>query len=173
MSHGPVEVDGACPYVGARCVGHVGLGEAEDAVALLDEARVSREASSVNGAGVSVTDDAGVVGGALHPAGDVEGGYVGRCVVADGDVGVVGLADDYVLAVVGGADGGAVSDLGAPRHREGWGSDGDALQLACKVAHVGRLVVSDALPYHGVAVLVVVPEGVDAVLGGDGGGVDA
>ena len=36
-----------------------------------------------------------------------------------------------------------------------------------------RLVVAHALPYHGVAVLLVVPEGVDAVGGGNGCSVDA
>ena len=47
---------------------------------------------------------------------------------------------------------------------EWWRGDGDALQLSEKVAAMGWLVVAHRLPHHALTVLVVVPEGVVAVV---------
>ena len=78
-----------------------------------------------------------------------------------------------MLAVALASDGPVVGHFHATRVDEGWGSDGDAFQFAEEIAHVGRLVISVHLPDDGIAVLVVMPQGIVAPCGGSGGGIDA
>ena len=70
-------------------------------------------------------------------------------------------------------DGTAIFHLGASCHGVGGRSLSDTLQFTKEVTLVRRLVVSDRLCHHGIAVLVVRPEGRDAVSGGMGCGEDA
>ena len=67
----------------------------------------------------------------------------------------------------------SVVDFCAPRVGEWWRSHGDALQLAYKVAYMRWLVVTQALPHHGLTVLVIVPQGVETMTSGVRRGVDA
>ena len=117
--------------------------------------------------------DAIVVCASLHPAWHVESHYLWRCAFSNAHVHVVVLADDGMLAVEVGADSAAVCHFGASSHCERWRSNRDALKLACEVTYVRRLVVTHTLPYHGIAVLVVVPECVEAMLCWSNGCVDA
>ena len=75
--------------------------------------------------------------------------------------------------VVGRVDGATVFHFGASCHCVGGRSGGDAFSLTEEVTLVGWLVVTYWLGHHGIAVLVVRPEGGDAVGGGMGCGEDA
>ena len=70
-------------------------------------------------------------------------------------------------------DSASIGHFGAAGHDEWWGSHSDALHFTEVVTHVRWLVVTTHLPYHGIAVLVVVPERVVAPFGGGGCRVDA
>ena len=173
-----VEVERAGPDVGLAAVGHVGLRQVQRAVALLHQSHGAGEGSTADVACiVFVVDLCAAVENlarrALHPRRHVERHHVGLGAVGNGNLRVAGLADHHVLAVMCSADGAAVGHLGASRHRERGRGYGNALQLAQEVTLVGRLVVADALPDHCVAVLVVVPQGVDAVGGRRVGSEDA
>ena len=163
LLHRSIEFHHAAPDVGLARMAEVGLGQDEDAVALLDKPCVTGKTASGNGAGVGEAVDGWVggsalaVGGALHPCGYVEGEHGGLCAVVDGDVAVACVADDGVLAVQRRRDGAAVGHLGTPVHGEWRWSQGDALHLPEEVAGLRRLVVAAHLPHHGVAILVVVP----------------
>ena len=79
-------------------------------------------------------------------------------------VGIVGYHN--VLPVLFGTDGPAVlylQTIGVGQWRR---SHGNLFQFTEIITEVGRLVVAHALPYHGIAVHVVVPEGGQAVVGG-------
>ena len=105
--------------------------------------------------------------------GHVEGGDVGVGTFGHGDVGVGSFAHHHMLFGVSRRNGSAVGNLCSPFHGKGWGCNGDALQFAHEVAFVRGLVVAHRLPHHGVAILVVVPECIQTVLGGNGCSPDA
>ena len=105
--------------------------------------------------------------GALHPRGHVERSHPGVGAISNGNLGVVGLAYQYMLTIVSSADGAVIGNLCAACHREGWGSDGDAFKLAQEVAGVRWLVVAHALPHHSLTILMVVPQRVVAIVGLD------
>ena len=69
-----------------------------------------------------------------------------------------------MLAVLTGIDGRVVGNGDAPRSGERRRGDGDAFQFAKEIAGTRRLVVAAHLPYHCIAVLMVVPKGIVAPL---------
>ena len=154
-------------------MGHVDLWQVEDSVALLHEACVACESSSADCVSVVSVLDAIVVCISLYPTWHVECHDFWRCAFSNAHAHVVVFAYDSVLAVEVGADSAAVCHFGASCHCERWRSNRDALKLACEVAHMRWLVVAYTLPYHSVAVLVVVPECVEAMFRCSNGGVDA
>ena len=107
----------------------------------------------------------------MHPRWHVERHHIGCCTIGNRDFRVVGLAHEKVL--VGRGDGASVGHLGATRHGERRWSHGDTFQFAQEVAGMRWLVIADALPYHTLTILMVVPQRVVAIRGRDVGRIDA
>ena len=166
-----IKVQCAGPNVGAAGIGHIDGGQSQDTVALLGQRHSTGKGTAAHRAGViSVVDFCRAVGlrtvGALHPGRHVEGSHVGVCTFRYGDVCVACLTHDDVLSGIGCGDCASVGNLGTSGHGVWRRSHCDALQLSEEETGVGRLVVANALPNHRVAILMIVPQRRDAVIGG-------
>ena len=169
--HRAVEAQCALPDAGLAGVALSDVGQHEGALALLHQPCGAAEGTAGEGRRIINNGTRGRLrrgargllrAAALHPRGGVDGQDVRLGTFLDGNRLVLIARDEQVVA--GGRDGGA--DLGAAVEHQ-WGrSLGDALQFAEEVADVRRLVVAHTLPCHAVAILMVVPEGVDAVVRG-------
>ena len=151
--------------------------ERQNAIALLHKAHVARKGTTANCAGVILIINFGftVEKGAistLHPRWHVERSNMGLSTVGHCNFRVIGLADNNVLIVICRRDGATILDLRTARHGERWRSYCDAFHLSKEETLVRRLVVAHALPHHTIAILMVVPKRVDAILCGDIGSVD-
>ena len=160
-------------------MGEVGFWQIEDAVALFHDSCLTRDASTLDVAAVGGVFNGGSLGciftacRALYPRRDVEGEDIRSCSLLDADGAVACFAHDDVLSIERTADGAAILHLLAVGHDEWWWRNGDVFHLTQIIAGVRRLVVATHLPHHRVAILMVVPEGVDAILRRCRRGIDA
>ena len=160
-------------------MGEVGFWQIEDAVALLHDSCLSCDASAFDVAVVGCIFNGGSLGCVftacctLHPSRNVEGEDIRCCSFLDADGAVARFAHDDVLSIERTADGAAILHLLAVGHDEWWRSNGDVFHLTQVIAGVRRLVVATHLPHHRIAILMVVPEGVVAILRRCRRGIDA
>ena len=178
MQQFAIEVEHACPHVGIACVVLLDGRQRQDSITLLHQPHVAGKGTALHVAGVvDIVDEriaAGIVTvGSLHPRRYVEGSHKRFGPVGNADFGIVGFADNDVLPVIGRSNGTTVGNLRTTSHREWRWSYGDTFQLTDEVTGVRRLIVAYALPYHALTILMVVPERIVAILGGDVGRVDA
>ena len=179
IAHRSVEVQHTRPNVGFARVGEIGLWQVEYAVTLLHEACLSCDGTACHVAGVGVIFDAGCLGRvfaacrSLHPCRHIEGEDIWFCTILDCHLIVAIVTHNDVLTVERTADGATVSHLLASSHDEWRWSHSDVLQFAKVITHMRRLVVATHLPYHRVAILMVVPQGVVAVFRRSRCGIDA
>ena len=162
----------SCPHIGVAAIGMGSLRHDERSVALLHQTHGSGKCATGECVCIGGSDDIGIAASSLHPCRcvvgeDIRSGTVGHC-----HRHVVGLTDQQVFVVAFAADSSVVNHLHTIAiHEWRWG-DGNALQFTKEVAHMRWLVISVHLCDHRIAILMVVPEGIVAPVGRDGGGID-
>ena len=108
---------------------------------------------------------------ALDPCRRINREDIGRSAVSDTDRHVLVATHEQV--VVGSGNGSAILNLGTSTQDEWRRSNGDILQFAQEEADMRRLIIAFVLPAHTVTILMVVPEGIEGIVGSNGSGKDA
>ena len=94
----------------------------------------------------------------LHPCRRIVEEDIGSSAISHADRHVAGLSHENLLVIQRCADAATVSDFRSVSHRKSRRSHGDTLQFTEEITGMRGLIIAAHLPYHGIAVLHVVPK---------------
>ena len=156
-----VKLQRAGPNIRITCIGLLHIWQYKDTITLLYQAHVSRESSTLQGMGISGGGDIVVVIVTLYPCRRIvkEDIWLGTTCHSNGHI--IGLRHDNLLVILACPNSSTIANLSSSRHGNCRRSRGNAFLFSQEEAWVWCLVISTHLPEHSVAILMVVPQGID------------
>ena len=175
--HGAVKLQSTCPDISLAGISLLYIRKDQSTITLFYQAHAASKGATCQGMGIIGIFNLCILGSALagsrtlHPRRGIVGKDSRRSTFSHVYSGIASSSEKSMLAIqcLGNRGTNLFSTCGGER----WRSNGDTFQLAKEVGYMRWLIVAARLPYHAIAILMIVPQRIVTPLGWLIGGVDA